>query len=170
MLKKILTLYNIKTVGFVDSSHVERKYAFTSKMSANNIFIEYYTIDDFVAEEDDDETGHEEIDDDAQAPEHGSRLSVILKHQNKYYEFLMFHDTIEIGIPIILLQTIIFLVKLIEESKSDQLIEYLASVATDPLIPHEIPDKEFREAAHKMLKLKIQTVQNLIQEGNADLN
>ncbi|MFC6100768.1 hypothetical protein [Olivibacter domesticus] len=158
-MEKLLTLYNIKTVGFVDSSHVERKYAFTSKMLANNVFIEYFTIDEF-----------EEINDDSEPPEHGSRLSVIMEHRNKYYEFLMFHDAIEVGIPIILLQTIIFLIKLIEETEPDQLVEYLADVATDPLIPHEIPEKKFRDAALKMLKLKLQTVQNLIQEDNAARN
>lgn len=171
-MEKLLALYNIKTVGFVDSSHVERKYAFNSKMSAKNVFIEYFTIDDFAVEEEDDreETGHEEIDDDSESPEQGSSLSVIMKHKNKYYEFLMFRGTIEIGIPIILLQTIIFLVKLIEETEPDRLVEYLTGVAADPLIPHEIPDKEFRDAALQMLKLKLQTVQNLIQEDNATLN
>lgn len=166
-MEKLLALYNIKTVGFVDSSHVERRYAFNSKMSAKNVFIEYFTIDDFAVEE---ETEHEEIDDDSESPEQGSSLSVIMKHKNKYYEFLMFRGTIEIGIPIILLQTIIFLVKLIEETEPDRLVEYLTGVAADPLIPHEIPDKEFGDAALQMLKLKLQTVQNLIQEDNATLN
>ncbi len=74
------------------------------------------------------------------------------------------------GIPVMLLQTIISLVKLIEETEPSQPIEHLTGIATDPLIPHDIPDKEFRDIANKMLKLKIQTVHNLIQEDNADLN
>lgn len=93
-----------------------------------------------------------------------------MKHKNKYYQFLMFHNTIEIGVPVMLLQTITFLVKMIEEIDPGQLIEYLTRIATDPLISHDIPDKEFRDIANKMLKLKIETIHNLIQEDNADLN
>ncbi|NLR67888.1 hypothetical protein HGH92_26525 [Chitinophaga varians] len=165
-MEKILALNNIKTVDFIDNSNVVRKYSFTSKMVANSIFIEYYTIGEFEVDEEDYEDD-EENDEDFELPEQGSRLSVLLKHRNKYYEFLMFHDTVEIGVPIILLQTIIFLVKLIEETEPDQLIEYLTGVATDPLIPHEIEDKEFRSAALKLLKVKFQTIENLIQENDA---
>lgn len=83
---------------------------------------------------------------------------------------LMYHDALEIGVPIMLLQTIIFIVKLIEETNPDLLVEYFTDVATDPLIPHELPDKEHRDVALKMLKARLQTIQDLIQEDNADLN
>jgi hypothetical protein len=182
-LEKLFALYNIKTVGFLDGSNVARMFAFTNKMLANNIFIEFFTVDESASEadleetEDDDieEVGIDEVDmhnediDEAE-PEYGSRLSVIMKHKNKYYEFLMYHDTIEIGVPVMLLQTITFLVKLIDDSDPEKLIEYFTTLATDPLIPHEIPDKKFRNAANKMLKLKIQTIHDLIQEGKANLN
>jgi len=169
-LEKILALHNIKTVGFTDNRHVERKYAFTNKMSANNTFIEYYTIDGFDAEEQDPaQTGHRKIDE-FEPEEQGSRLSVIMEHKNKYYELLMFHNTVEIGSPIILLQTIIFLVKLIEDTEPDQLVDYLADVSTDPLIPHQIREKEFSNVARMMIKTKVQTVQHLIQQDNAISN
>lgn len=165
-MDEILTFYNIRTVNFLDNSHVDRKYSFSNKMLANDIFIEYYSTDSLDAEENEDA----EIEDDYEIPEYGSQLSVIMKHQNKYYQFLMFHNTFEIGIPIMLLQTITFLVKMIENTKPGQLVEYLTNLSTDPLIPHEIPDREFREMAYEMLKQKIQTIQNLIKEENADLN
>lgn len=177
-MEKLFALYNIKTVGFLDGSNVARMFAFTSKMLANNIFIEFFTIDELAAEADIEETEDDDIEEvdmhdediDEVEPEYGSRLSVIMKHKNKYYEFLMYHDAIEIGVPVMLLQTITFLVKLIDDSEPEKLIEYFTTLSTDPLIPHEIPDKKFRNAANKMLKLKIQTVHDLIQEGKANLN
>jgi hypothetical protein len=128
------------------------------------------TDDNDIEELDIDEIDIHDEDIDEAEPEYGSRLSVIMKHKNKYYEFLMYHDTIEIGVPVMLLQTITFLVKLIDDSDPEKVIEYCATLSPDPLIPHEIPEKKFRNAANKMLKLKIQTVHNLIQEGNANLN
>ncbi|WP_298709738.1 hypothetical protein [uncultured Chitinophaga sp.] len=170
-MEKILALNNIQTVGFIDASNVERKYAFTSKMAASSVFIEYFTIDEFAVEvEDDEEEGEEDFNDDVESPEHGSSLSVIMKNKGKYYEFLMYHNTFEIGVPVILVQTIIFLVKLIEESGPDQLVEYLTSLATDPLIPHEIADREFKNVALKMLKVKIQTIEDLIHKSKSSLN
>jgi hypothetical protein len=164
-LKKLLAShYNIKTVQFVDNSEVDRHYVFSDKMLANEIFIEYYTIDTLESDE------NEEIEDDTDGPEYGSQLSVVMKHSNRYYQFLMFHDTFEIGFPVMLLQTIVFLVKLIEEAEPNQLIEYLTEISSDPLIPHDIADRAFRDVANKMLKLKIKTIHNLIQEDKADLN
>lgn len=181
---KLLSLYNIKTVQFIDNNAVERKYSFSDKMLANSIFIEYFTNDPFdfdeaadaeseEMEEDFDEGDSDEDDFDEDALDEGdfgSSLSVIMKHRRKYYEFLMYHNTNEIGTPVLLLQTIIFLVKLIEEAEPDQLIEYLTSLSVAPLIPHEIEDKRFQEAARKMIKLKIQTVEELIQGNKANLN
>ncbi len=137
-------------------------------MWAENIAIEYYFADTF--DEESEETEDEDIEDEIEDPEYGSQLSVLMKHQNKYYQFLMYHDVVEIGVPVMLIQTILFLVRLIEQTEPDRLIEYLTSLATDPLIPHELPDKEFRDVANKMLKLKFQTIHNLNQEGKADLS
>lgn len=166
----LLALYNIRTVRFWDSSGVERQYSFSSKMLANNIFIEHYTIDpsDMEDEEEGDEV--EGIEEDYESPEYGSLLSVIMEHKGKHYDFVMFYNSVEIGAPVMLLQTIIFLVKLIEETKPAQLIEYLTSIATDPLIPHSIHDKEFRDSANNLIKLKLQTIHTLIQEDNAGRN
>ncbi|TXJ22285.1 MAG: hypothetical protein E6Q24_21200 [Chitinophagaceae bacterium] len=93
-----------------------------------------------------------------------------MKHRGKYYEFLMYFNGVEIGTPVLLLQTIIFLVKLIEEAEPDQLIEYLTSLSVDPLVPHEIVDKEFRDIARALIKLKIQTAEELIRKKKAKLN
>lgn len=95
------------------------------------------------------EMENEQIEDDTEESESGSQLSVIMKHKIKYYQSLMFYNTIEIGVPVMLLQTITFLVRLIEEIEPSQLIEHLTRIATDPLIPHNIPDKEFRDIANK---------------------
>lgn len=169
-MEKILALNNIQTVGFVDASNVERKYAFTSNMAANSIFIEYYTVDEFAVEIESDDEEEDDFNGDVESPEHGSSLSVVMKNKGKYYEFLMYHNTFEIGVPVLLIQTIIFLVKLIGETGPDKLVEYLTALATDPLIPHEITDKEFKDAALKMLKVKIQTIENLIHKSKSSLN
>lgn len=171
-LDNLFALHSIKRVWFIDGRNIQRSYVFTSKMQTNNIFIEYFTIDTLPEEDEgpDEDIESEDFNDDESEPEYGSRLSVVMKHNNKYYEFLMYYDTFEIGVPIMLLQTILFLVKLIEETAPDLLVEYLTSLATDPLIPHEIADKSFRNAANKMIKLKLQTIHSLIREGNADLN
>lgn len=168
-MEQLLSLYNITTVQFFDSNNTSRNYAFSDKMVANNVFIEHYTTDPMEAEENK-VVGDEKIEEDDEDPEYGSQLSVIMEHEKKYYQFLMFHSTYEIGVPVMLLQTIIFLTNLIEKTAPDQLIEYLNSICPDPLIPHEIPDKKFRDMANKMLKLKMKTVHNLIQERKADLN
>lgn len=168
-MEQTLGIYNIKTVQFFDTKNVARKYAFSSKMLANNIFIEYYTIDP-TEEEDLEVSDDEEIEDDVEDTEYGSHLSVIMEHKSKYYQFLLFHSVFEIGVPVMLLQTVIFLTNLIEKIEPAQLIEHFTSIATDPLIPHEIADKEFRDVATKMLKLKIQTVHDLIRADQAGLN
>lgn len=97
-------------------------------------------------------------------------LSVIIKHRNKYYDLLMYHDTMELGTPVILVQTIVFLVRLIEDTDPERLIEYLHGISPDPLIPHEIEDKKFRDSAQKLLELKIRKVQDLIREDKARHN
>jgi hypothetical protein len=179
-LEKLLALYNIRSVTFLDSRQTERKYAFTSKMLANNIFIEYYTINDLAVAADEEEIEDDDIDDvdihyedmedDEVEDEYGSQLSVVMKHKNKYYQFVMFYNTVEIGFPILLLQTIIFIVKLIEETEPGKLVEYLMSISPAPLVPHEISDKEHRDIANDLLKLKIQTVHELIKDNNARHN
>jgi len=182
-LEKLLALhYNIKTVHFFDSKGVDHRYVFTDKMLANEIFIEYYTVDDDIEEEeyiDDGELEDEDLEEEDESdlddgeeayPDYGSQFSVVMKHDSKYYQFLMYHSKDEIGVPIILLQSIVFVVKLIEESNPDRLIEYLTSLSPDPLIPHQIGERRFRQAANTLIKLKIQTIHRLIQEGKADLN
>jgi len=162
-LEKLLaSKFNIKTVHFIDNSDVVRHYSFSDKMLANDIFIEYYSVDELESDEDDGDGSDD--------PEYGSQLSVVMKLKNRYYQFLMFHDVFEIGTPIMLLQTIVFLVKLIEEIAPGQLIEHLTEIATDPLIPHDIPEKRHRDIANKMLEVKMQTVHELIREGKSDLN
>jgi len=188
-MKELLALYNIKTVHFFDNGHMARNFAFSKKMLANNIFIEHYAAggldedEDEFAEDDemeddemeddeleDDEQEDDEMEDDAQYPEHGSQLSIVMEHKKKYYQFLMYHSTYEIGLPVMVLQTIVFLVDLIEKVEPGQLIDYISGIAIEPLIPHEIPEKDFRDAANKMLKLKIKFIHDLISEDNADLN
>lgn len=166
-MKEILALYNIKTVEFYDRRKVPHNFAFSEKMFKNNIFIEHYSSG---AMDEEDEFEDEDTEDDAENPEHGSQLSVVMKHKEKYYQFLMYHSTYEIGLPVIVLQTIIFLVDLIEKIDPAQLVVHLFGISPDPLIPHEILDIEFRDAANAMLKLKIETIHNLIKEGKAGLN
>ncbi len=168
-MEQVLSLYNIKSVRFFDNKNVAREYAFNDKMLANNIFIEYYSIDPN-EEEENNVADDEEIEDDTEESDYGSQLSVIMEHHGKYYQFLMFHGTYEIGVPVLLLQTIIFLTDMIEKAKPNQLIEYFARIATDPLIPDEIPEKKFRDMANKMLKLKIKTIHDLIEKRQTDLN
>jgi hypothetical protein len=43
-MEKLLSLYNIKMVWFLDASNVSRNYAFSSKMLANDIGEDYITI------------------------------------------------------------------------------------------------------------------------------
>lgn len=168
-MEQILAQNNIKTVRFFDRKHVAHNFSFSDKMLEDNIFIEYYSAG--AMDEDEDELAEdEEIGDDVESAEHGSQLSVVMLHQNRYYQFLMYHGTYEIGLPVMLLQTIIFLTSLIEKTDRKQLVEYLTSISVDPLIPHEIPDKEFRGIANEMLKLKIETIHNLIIEGKSGLN
>ncbi|RKE52460.1 hypothetical protein [Sphingobacterium detergens] len=153
-MEQTLTLYNINTVRFFDNRNVARNYAFTKKMVEHNIFLEYYTIDPL--EEEDVEMIDEEKD-------YGSHLYVLLEREGKYYQFSLFHDVFEIGIPVMLMQTIIFFFFLIEKIEIEKLIEHLVGISIDALIPHEIKDKEFRDNAKKLLNLKLQTVHNLIQ-------
>lgn len=91
-------------------------------------------------------------------------------YQNKYYDLVMYRNAVEIGTPVLLIQTIIFLVKLIGDSQPLKIVEYLTSIATDPLIPHQIEDMEFRESAYEMIRLKLQTIQNLISTHKAGRN
>lgn len=158
-MEQALALYNIHTVRFFTNDNDSRNYAFTKKMLEHKIFLEYYSIDPL--DEEELEIFEEE--------EFGVHLSVLLEYKTKYYQFSLFHNTWDIGIPVMLLQTIIFFSNLIERIEYDKLIEYLTSISIDALIPHEIPDKEFRAKANKLLKLKLQTVHNLIQV-NPDIN
>jgi len=175
-LDKVLGLYNVKTVRFTDGKGVVHEFSYTSKMRANDIFIEYSTLEIPDEEEDDEDDFKEDLEeeeedfDEEKEPEYGSQLSVVMKQGNKYYQFLMYHDCFEIGFPVILTQTILFLIKLIEEVDPAQLVEYLIGISPHPLIPDKIPEKDFKRIANKMLKLKIQTIQNLIQEDTAGHN
>lgn len=183
-MKELLALYDIKTVHFFDSRGVAINFAFSKKMLANNIFIEHYSAggldedEDELADDDemeDDEMGDDELEDDeledgSQYPEHGSRLSIVMEHRKKYYQFVMYHNTYEVGLPVMVLQTIVFLVGLIEKVEPGQLIDYISSIAIEPLIPHEIHEKDFRDVAKDLLKTKIKFIHNLIREENADLN
>jgi hypothetical protein len=126
-------------------------------MFSENIFIEYF----FVSPEDDN------LDEDT---EYGGQLSLIMKQKDLYYQFLMYHGTFEVGTPVMLLQTILFLVKTIEEVRSVQFIEYFSSMAIDPLIPKEIPYKGFKDDENKKLKLKFKMILDLIRADNAELN
>ena len=128
-------------------------------MFSENIFIEYFSVNP-----DDDD-----IDEDEDT-EYGAQLSLIMKQQNLYYQFLMYHGAFEVSTPVMLLQTILFLIKTIEDISPDQFVKYFSSMSPDPLIPHEIPDKEFRDTANKMLKLKLERILDLIQDDNAELN
>jgi len=65
-------------------------------MAAKNVFIEYYTIDNLASEEDEYEPDDIDLEDDY--VEQGTRLAVVMKHRNKYYEFGMFHNTVESAI------------------------------------------------------------------------
>lgn len=182
-MDKLLALhYNIRTVHFFDNNGVDRCFYFSDKMLANDIFIEFYTKEDMELgeeeeiDEEDDEIDEEEVDEEdefennADFPEYGSQLTVLMKHKSRYYLFTMYDNTSEIGIPIMLLQTVVFVVKLIEETKPDDLVEYLTSISTAPLIPHLIPDPEFRTLAKRLIKDKIQIIHELIQEGKTGLN
>lgn len=158
-MEKLLSLYNIRTVRYTDSEHNNRIYAFTHKMFHENIFIEYF----YVNPDDDDIVEDENT-------EFGGQLSLIMKQQGFYYQFLMYRSAFEVSTPVMLLQTILFLVKTVEDIRPDQLVEYFSNMASDPLIPHQIPDKEFRDTANKMLKLKLERILDLIQADNAELN
>ena len=167
-MRKLLLLHNISTVQYLDNSNVERTYAYTDKMLANDVFIEYYSVGDLETEENVEEM-KEDVENDS-IPDYGSQLSVIMKYKHKYYQFLMFHNAVEIGSPVILLQTIVFLVNLISTTSAELLVDYLTDLSTEPLIPHLIEDSEFRNAANGMLRVKVKTIHELIQEHKADLN
>jgi hypothetical protein len=178
-MDQLLALNNIKTVHFLDRKDTDHCYSFTSKMAAKDIFIEYYNVefdeneeieDDEELEQNEDQDNDQEFEEDGDFSQYGSQLSVVMKYKSRYYQFVMYDNAHEIGVPLMLLQTIIFIVKLIEEAKPDQLVEYLTSLSTNPLIPHEIPDADFREVAKEMIKLKIKTIHQLIREEQAGLN
>ena len=155
LLDNILALYKIRNVHSIDNDDVDRNYAFNDKMLSNEIFIEYYTRDNG---------------DDNEITEHKTELSVLMKHKNRYYQFLMFTNTIEVGTPVMLLQTIIFLVNLIEANHSDKLVQYLTQLSIAPLIPHEIADCEYRDLANELLRLEIEAIHTSIQQSGAALN
>lgn len=135
--------------------------------------MEYVTIEASQTEEDEEAESQQEDDDfqdDNEEPEYGSQLSVVMKHNDRYYQFVMYHNCVEIGTPVMLLRTILFLVKLIDDTAAAQLIEYLMEISSDPLVAHNIADKKFRDAAYDIIRLKIETTDQLIQDDKADLN
>jgi len=167
-VEELLALYGIRSVVYYDNVDVRRIYAFTSEMAARNIFIEFYDADEAETEEDEDDEVH--VLNDGEMPDHGSQMSVIMEHENKYYQFLLYDGAYETAVPIMQIQTINFLVELIEPIPSDRLVPYLTTLSTDPLIPHLIEDKEHRELAVTLVKSKILTVHELIKESNAGFN
>lgn len=168
-MEELLALYGIRSVVYYDNVDVRRTYAFTSEMAARNIFIEFYDTDE-AGEEEEENDEVRILNDDDEMPDHGSQMSVIMEHENKYYQFLLYDGAYEIAVPIMQIQTINFLVELIEPIPSDRLVRHLTTLSTDPLIPHLIEDKEHRELAVTLVKSKILTVHELIKESNAGFN
>ena len=169
-MEKLLEHNNIRVISYFDGYETERRYAFSPSMLTKNIFIEFFTIEASDLEPDEVADFEDEEEDEEILPEPGSFLSVIMEHKKKFYEFLMYHDAFEIGSPVLLVQTILFLVKTIDQFSAEEVIEYLTDLAPDPLIPHEIKAKKHRELAISLVKIKLTHVHQVLNEGKEGLN
>ncbi len=166
-------LYGIRTVGFREESGRTHTFSFTQSMLERDIFIEHISELPIQEEDDEDEEYDPEQENinDSEEEVYGGKLSVVMRENDKLYEFLLYHDVLDIDKPVLLAQTIVFLVKVIEESKPDRLISYLRELSTDPLIPHEIiGDKKFKQSAIQLIEIKLQRARELYLADQADQN
>ena len=154
-MERLLAFHGIELVSLLVEGQADTQYAFTPAMAANNIFIEFRTAleaceepgmqekeEEYDDEEydffnEDDSTGEVEL-----GPhEFGSRLSVLIRHKDSYYEFLMFYNTIDLRTPVLLAQTVIFLANLCDKTDTEELMEMLVETCYHPLVPDEISSK-----------------------------
>ena len=180
-MQKLLALHNIGLVTLPLNDGDYRQYAFTPKMIANRIFIEFKsdayaaqdTIADLAEDEDDEALANENVlaeAADENEDDLGTHLSVLIEYNKSYYLFTMFHNADDLSAPILLAQTIIFLASLCEKYPPEQLLGILHETCVEPLIPDEIEDRQHRHYAKKLISTKIQMAMQLISEENSDLN
>lgn len=145
---------NIWLQHFVDEDGIEKYYAYTDKLLAHNVLIEFYT-----AVTDDSEEDYEEE----------TAVLAIIHTEAISYSFALFHSYNVVG-PLPLYRIIADAIDFIEHSSSETLLADLAEISTGDTSSDMMDDEADRKRIYDSDVWKFNTVLELIRERRKLLN
>ncbi|WP_341836916.1 hypothetical protein WJU16_03380 [Chitinophaga pollutisoli] len=147
-MEKLFERNNFGLQPFVDEDGQDTYFAYTDKLLALNVLIEFYT-----AVTDDTEENYEEE----------TVVSAITYTENRSYSFALFHSTNVIG-PLILYRIVADAIHFLEQSSKATLLEDLEEISTGGTTSDVMDNEADRKRVYDSDVWKFTSVLDLIKE------